>query len=198
MNKKEAKRLAKKLWWFIWEDDSALSWVVNVILAFVLIKFIVYPGLGLLLGTSFPVVAVVSSSMEHPQEFDIWWQQHEDFYERFEITKENFKTLPFKNGFNKGDIIVLVGKEPNEINVGDVIVFSSVIRTDPIIHRVVRAGQDEEGYYFQTKGDNNPASMPFEGHIPGDKVIGKAVFRIPLLGYVKIMFVELLAMLHII
>ena len=55
----------KKAWHFIWEDDSVLSWLVNIILAFVLIKFIVYPGLGFILQTTHPVVAVVSESMEH-------------------------------------------------------------------------------------------------------------------------------------
>jgi len=54
-----------KFWDFIWNDDSALSWVLNIIVAVILIKFIVYPGLGLLLGTPYPIVAVVSGSMEH-------------------------------------------------------------------------------------------------------------------------------------
>ncbi|HLP79463.1 MAG TPA: signal peptidase I [Acidobacteriota bacterium] len=54
-----------KFWKFLWEDNSPWSWLVNIILAFVLIKFIVYPGIGVLLGTQLPVVAVVSGSMEH-------------------------------------------------------------------------------------------------------------------------------------
>ena len=65
MNKKEAKRLLKKIWHFIWEEDSIWSWIANVIIAFVLIKFIVYPLMGFALSTNYPVVAVVSSSMEH-------------------------------------------------------------------------------------------------------------------------------------
>ena len=52
-----------KVWYFIWHDDSVWSWIVNIILAFLLIKFIVYPGLGFLLETEYPVVAVVSGSM---------------------------------------------------------------------------------------------------------------------------------------
>ena len=41
--KPEGKKLTwKKIWWFIWEDDSWASWFVNVILAFVIIKFLVY------------------------------------------------------------------------------------------------------------------------------------------------------------
>ena len=67
--KKKNKSTWQKIWYFIWEDDSVLSWIVNIILAFVLIKFIVYPGLGLVFGTDFPVVAVVSGSMEHEGNF---------------------------------------------------------------------------------------------------------------------------------
>ncbi len=65
MSYSKFKKIWGKVWHFIWEDNSIWSWIVNIILAFVLIKFIVYPGLGFVLGTNFPIVAVVSSSMEH-------------------------------------------------------------------------------------------------------------------------------------
>lgn len=55
----------KKFWNFLWYDDSIWSWIVNIIVAFILIKFVVYPILSLLLGTGLPIVAVVSGSMEH-------------------------------------------------------------------------------------------------------------------------------------
>lgn len=54
-----------KIWFFIWHDNSAASWIINIILAYLIIKFIVYPSLGLVFGTNFPIVAVVSNSMEH-------------------------------------------------------------------------------------------------------------------------------------
>jgi signal peptidase I len=59
------KRFWKKTWYFIWESDSILSWIANIIIAFVLIKFVIYPALGFALQTNYPVVAVVSGSMEH-------------------------------------------------------------------------------------------------------------------------------------
>ncbi|MAG45795.1 MAG: signal peptidase I [Nanoarchaeota archaeon] len=65
----------KKIWYFIWREDSWSSWVVNVVLAIIIVKFLIYPGLGLLLGTGFPVVAVVSCSMQH-EESNCW----PDFY----------------------------------------------------------------------------------------------------------------------
>ena len=60
---KKERSLLGKIWYFVWEEDSVLSWAVNIVLAFFLIKYLVYPGLGLALGTTHPVVAVVSGSM---------------------------------------------------------------------------------------------------------------------------------------
>ena len=65
MARKRKKSLLSKIWYFIWEDDSLASWLVNIVLAFLLVKFIIYPGLGLLLSTDYPVVAVISGSMTH-------------------------------------------------------------------------------------------------------------------------------------
>ena len=188
-------KIAKKIWKFIWEDDSIWSWIVNIILAFVLIKFIVYPGLGLILSTSHPVVAVVSNSMEHNMKFDEWWEKNTDWYIEKGIIKEEFENFQLKNGFNKGDIMILLGRDAESIAIGDIIVFKSN-RKDPIIHRVVKKMQKEDGIYFQTKGDNNKDSIKNskldETNLKEDMVIGKAVLRVPLLGYIKIWFVELL------
>ena len=154
MNKKEGKKLLKKTWHFIWEDNSIWSWIVNIVLAFVLIKFIVYPGLGFILSTSHPVVAVVSESMEHRMEFDEWWKRNNDWYIENGVTKQEFEEFSLKNGFNKGDIILLVGRSAEQIEVGNVIVLNSNGK-DPIIHRVVTKMEDNDEIYFQTKGDNN-------------------------------------------
>lgn len=199
MKKGELKRHLKKLWYFIWEDDSLLSWIINVILAFILIKFLIYPGLGLMLGTDYPIVAVISSSMEHDGNFDDWWDSRSIWYEEHNITKEGFEGYSFKNGFNKGDIMVLYGKEPENIKIGEVLVFQTTFRPDPIIHRVVGIKHDSnyDRYYFTTKGDHNANSYPFETNVPEDNILGKAVFRIPWLGYIKIGFVKLLQLLHI-
>ena len=189
------KKILKKTWHFIWEDDSIWSWIVNIILAFVLIKFIVYPGLGFLLSTSHPIVAVVSSSMEHNHQLDKWWDLNKEWYLNEDITRADFQIFSFKNGFNRGDIMVLKGKKPADIKTGEVIVFKSG-RPDPIIHRVVKTWEENGTYYFQTKGDNNRDSIISaymdETKIIQERVIGKAVFRIPLLGYIKIWFVELI------
>ena len=200
MNKKKFKKLLKKTWHFIWEDNSIWSWIVNIILAFVLIKFIVYPGLGLILSTSHPVVAVVSSSMEHNMNFEEWWEENKDWYMENGINEEDFETSSFRNGFNKGDIMVLVGKDAENIEVGNVIVFRSS-KKDPIIHRVVKKFEDDNDIYFQTKGDNNEDSIKNdaldETNIREDVIIGKAVLRVPFLGYIKIWFVDALKFLDL-
>ena len=195
------KQILKKTWHFIWEDDSFWSWVINFVLAFVLIKFIVYPGLGFLLQTTHPVVAVVSESMEHSGNFDDWWNNGGQWYIDNGIKKEDFAKFSLTSGFNKGDIMVLKGKKSKDINVGDIIVFWSA-KKDPIIHRVVKKWQENNIYYFQTKGDNyktNPSSIRNlfldETRISEDKIVGNAVARIPFLGYIKIWFVDLLNLL---
>ncbi len=185
------KKIMKKLWWFLWKDDSLLSWIVNIILAFVLVKFLIYPGIGFLLGTTHPVVAVVSGSMEHEGNFDSWWESQKDWYSSRGITKENFSQYRFKNGFNKGDIMFLKGSSLKDVEVGDVIVFDGNLK-DPIIHRVVRKYADNDAYFLQTKGDHNRDSNIGlkEDKIGEERVIGKAFFRIPFLGWVKILAVE--------
>lgn len=194
----------KKAWHFLWIEDSWLSWIANLVLAFVLIKFIIYPGLGWMLGTGYPVVAVVSGSMEHDGNFDTWWQSQAycsgtctqaDWYAVQGITLDEFSTYSFKNGFNKGDIMVLKGREPKNIKRGDVLVFQKDPRKEPIIHRVVDVQEGSSGRVFQTKGDHNLASGDIDMNIKEQHLLGVAVFKIPFLGWVKIMFVEAVNMI---
>ncbi len=217
------RRFWKKTWYFIWESDSILSWIVNIILAFVLIKFIIYPGLGFAMQTSHPVVAVVSGSMEHKatnpciefnknrecvrfdknsynicgktftsqQKTDLgsFWNICGGWYENnTAITKQDFENFKFKNGFNKGDIMVLRGVKPEKIQEGDTIVYMSKTAPYPIIHRIISTENSEDNYIFRTKGDHNPGA---DSPVNEEKIIGKAVVRIPLLGWIKIGFVKL-------
>jgi signal peptidase I len=47
--------------------------------------------------------------------------------------------------------IRVIPTSPKQINVGDIVSFGD----EKIVHRVVEKGEDEEGIYFVTKGDNN-------------------------------------------
>ncbi len=182
------KESPKQFWHIVWEEDSLLSWMLNIGLAFLLMKFAIYPALGLALSTSHPVVAVISASMEHrTPEFDEWYGGQKDFYTAYNISKEAFSGFPLAGGINTGDIIVLTGATSARIKVGDVIVFTKS-GPEPIIHRAVRKWEQGNESYFETKGDNNPGVSSMDQDIHEDSVLGRAVLRIPLLGYVKIWF----------
>jgi signal peptidase I len=203
MSRKSTFTKLKKTWkevmHFLNEDESIWSLLANIVIAFVLIRYIIYPTLGLLLGTQYPIVAVVSGSMEHDGTIEEWWDSpalvdnkkstQGEFYLDYEITVDDFKKFPFKNGFNTGDIMVLVGTTPEKTKVGDVIVFQSS-RPDPIIHRVIEKNINNDKIYLRTKGDHNPTTYSFEGSISGDEIVGKAYIRIPFLGWIKIAFVK--------
>jgi hypothetical protein len=179
------KPIIRKTWNFLIHEDSAASFIVDAILIVLIGKFVIYPILGLIFTTSFPVVAVVSSSMEHNVDFDNWWDQNKELYEEFNITKTQFESFYLKDGFNKGDIFIVKGNQ--QIKVGDIIVYRIQQQKDPIIHRVVAIDDA-----VQTKGDANPAQIHFEKSIPQDQVYGKAILKIPYIGWVKVLFVELL------
>ncbi len=188
----------KQLWEFIWYEDSVASWFANLAIAFIIIKYMFYPAVGFVFGTQYPIVAVVSESMEHDQPFDQWWRENKAFYENQGISKEEFRKYPFPNGFDKGDIMILVGDK--NVTKGEVVVYYADGRY-PIIHRVVEKRTDAGSYSYTTKGDNNP--RPLQGPTRGggmvneldvsqDSIYGTAVVKIPYLGYAKIWFVQLL------
>ncbi len=190
--------LLRRVWRFVWHDDSFESWLVNLALAVLIVKFIVYPLLGLILGTQYPVVAVVSGSMEHQGSFEQWWSTQQcptmfgatsqsTWYTTRNVSEEQFKQFPFTNGFDKGDVMVL--QSATNVKLGDILVFEAPGYNYPIIHRVV-ATDDK---LFKTKGDFNCGQHDFEQQGVGkEKLLGKGLFRIPLLGWIKVWFVQLL------
>jgi len=203
------KKELAKFWDFLWHSNSVWSWALNVVLAFVIIKFLLYPLIGLVLGTQLPVVAVISDSMEHPSG-DQWLSDlahcpngpctQEAWYIEKGITAQNFTFFPFRYGFNKGDIMILTGEKPQNIHLGDVVVFKPNSSTNssekrlsyPVIHRVVAIHDYNRTYVFETKGDNNPSQIRTtyldETNISQSQLLGVAKVKLPYLGYVKIWF----------
>ena len=205
------KEEIKKTWNWLWNSDSILSYIALLIVLFIVIKFIFLPGLGLVLGSKLPLAIVESSSMDHhaldegsgsnllcgtafPEargfNFEEYWVECGGWYETRNISKEQFKEFRFKNGFRKGDIMLMWGWK--KVEIGDVIVYNAG-RSNPIIHRVISLDP------LATKGDHNsdqltPKNNLFgtdETNISSDQVIGTAVLRIPYLGWIKLFFVEL-------
>jgi len=200
---KKSNRLIR-FWKWLWESESIWSYIVFLILVFIIVKFIFLPGLGLLMGTKLPLAIVESSSMEHHAlkldgngfsicgkyldgyqylDSDKYWEICGEWYEdNTNITKEEFESFKFKNGFRKGDLMIIVGKET--VDVGDVMIFDSG-RSYPIIHRVVSLNP------LQTKGDHNGAQLAEEMDINKEQIMGVAVGRVPYIGWIKLFFVEL-------
>ena len=79
------KNKLRQFWNFIWHDDSLLSLVLSAVLIIIFGKFILFPILGALFGTSLPIVAVVSNSMEHNVDFETWWSENLEDYKEFKI-----------------------------------------------------------------------------------------------------------------
>ncbi len=191
----------KRFWKWIWHSDSFLSWIVALIFAFIIVKFIFFPSLSFLLATKLPLVVVESGSMHHPgtftgnvigaqDSFELWWNQAKDWYEARGIDKEEAESWPLRTGLEKGDIVVVYGYGKPEV--GDIIIFNAN-QAHPIIHRIIKIETINNQVVYSTKGDNNPDQIYIEKSIPEDAIIGKSAFKIPKLGWLKLFFVEILS-----
>ena len=176
--------------WNFLKEDTWQSWIVSLILIVIGIKYVLFPLLTLITGSALPLVVVESCSMYHGTDFDSWWNSNEGWYNNYKnITREKFEDFNFKNGLNKGDIILtLSGKN---IKKGDIIIFHSNSKY-PIIHRIISTSP------LQTKGDNNDDQLRGynnqagvdETNIQEEQIISRAKIRIPYLGWAKLIFFE--------
>lgn len=189
----------KKTWHFLWNDNSIWSWIISLIIAFIIVKFIFFPLLSLAFQTSLPLVVVESSSMHHQgywsQLFltqgnvNSYWSSFGQWYEERNITKSQALEWPLRTGFEKGDIMIVSGWSSPKV--GDVIIFQAQGYNYPIIHRVINIKTVNNQIFYETKGDNNSDQLTVEKNIPESALIGKAFFRIPLLGWIKLIFVKI-------
>jgi signal peptidase I len=152
---------------------ETIGYIVLGIVAAYLLNF----GLGLVLGTDLPVVAVVSDSMTHDSTTAI--RHYEYLQKNFGYSREEIDSWPMTGGFLRGDALVVVGTKREELKPGDVIVYSIEGQNTPIVHRIVKI---EDGKIV-TKGDHNPSVDPWEP----SKIHGKAVAVIPFLGWPKLL-----------
>ena len=87
MNFKKIKEKIKKSWNWVWHSESIWSWLVALILIYIIVKFIFFPVLSLIMGTSLPLAGVESSSMDH------------------QIVQDNFRRLSLcGNVYSKDDV----------------------------------------------------------------------------------------------
>lgn len=205
--KQKFKDTLKSIWNFLWKDESFASWVISLALAFIIVKFIFYPALSFIFASPMPLVVVESYSMFHQgsaiktltaiplfsqDRFDSWWQNRKEWYEGNSINYNQAEQWRFETGLDKGDIILLYGSK--NLKIGDIIVFNanSQAQRYPVIHRIVKISQENGETIYETKGDNNEAQIPFETTIHQEDIIGKAILRIPKIGWIKLVFVEII------
>jgi signal peptidase I len=198
------KEVWKKFWHLLWVDESLKGWIFALVFLFIFVRLILFPLLSIVTGTALPLAIVESCSMYHKPEipliydFDKWWQNHEEKYTQLNITKEQFKKFTLKNGFSKGDILFSIKAKPQDLKVGDIIMFQTT-KQNPLIHRIINIRYENNEYIFTTIGDNNKISFtatnnPYwidEINIKENQLVGKAVFKIaPYLGWSKLIFFE--------
>jgi len=170
----------------IWKNESVQT--VVVILVIVGIVFGFWFGSQVVLNTKItPALAVVSGSMciQYDGACDGW-------------------SHPFDRTLHVGDIIVIQGVNPKELNVNyphsDIIVFQSPQNPNElIVHRIIGTKEVNGIIYFVTKGDGNGNPWPQtpqsgldpwdNNNPPGvsqDLVVGRVVMRVPWIGWIAI------------
>jgi len=179
----------RKIWKFLWESESVWGWIADLLIAFAIVKFVIFPLLNIIFATSLPLVIVESTSMLHKNSFEEFWARNSDFYGDFNITLSDFEKFPFKNGFDKGDIMLIRGQK--DYNIGDVIVFRVPGLTTPIIHRIIMKDTSNPAFTkYSTKGDNNAYQLVYEKSILPSQIAGKAIGQVPKLGWIKLIAVK--------
>lgn len=95
--------------------------------------------------------------------------------------------------FHRGDLLMLTHDVNEPIRVGDIVVFKIEGREIPIVHRVLKIHEKEDGYIkFLTKGDNNQVDdrglyAPGQYWLERKDLIGKAKGFAPYIGIVTIL-----------
>jgi signal peptidase len=83
-----------------------------------------------------------------------------------------------------GSIAVTEKVRPEDVGVGDVIVFhppATPLNSLPLMHRVVSVREEEGQRVFQTKGDANPTPDPTE--VALQDTGSRVVYTVPYVGY---------------
>jgi hypothetical protein len=173
----------------LWKNEYFQTAIIVALIVVVVFGF--WFGSQLALNTKIPpALAVVSGSMCIPYDglCDGW-------------------THPFDRTLHVGDIIIIQGVDPNDLNTNypnsDIIVYQNPwFPNDPdakIVHRIVGKEVINGTLYFYTKGDGNGATEADKwpntpdrseydpwNPVPANLIYGKVVMRIPWIGHIAI------------
>lgn len=104
----------------------------------------------------------------------------------FGVTPHLVSGPSMKPGLEPGDVVFTQEVDPESIQVGDVIQYSSPI--GDVIHRVIRIEWGPDEKQFITQGDNNNVE---DAPVPFSRVRGKLVYDVPYVGWVPIKLKDL-------
>ena len=90
-----------------------------------------------------------------------------------------------------GDLLFVKGVKPEDIRVGDVVIFIKPTGTgERIVHRVVSIKRVDGKVLITTKGDNNPSSIYWERDFDSSYVVGKVFFWVRFIGFIPMILQE--------
>ncbi len=168
-----------------------------IILA-ILLAYGAYNTAGIALNTNIPVVSVVSNSMKH--DYTIETTHYSFLMSKYNFTRKEINSWPLHSGFTRGDLLIVEGANASQIKVGDVIIyklknwetpecreFENLLNKkgiEKVVHRIIKKYENNGQISFITKGDHNFREDPCT--IQPDEIQGKVIFRLPWLGYLKL------------
>jgi signal peptidase I len=226
------KKIRKKLKWldpFTYVDiylmpklnpneNEAIGWLVYLASAFIF-AWLIYTGLGLILGTQSPMMIVVSASMEpvyHRGDIIIL---HGATAQSLEgpIVELDMPTLQEKElasfanpSYSENQIKAIEFDSGQSLEItkeGSVVVYWSTHLRKPVVHRAVAKLHAADGWYVLTKGDSkqnstvdqdcglilngSPEKDCIEFYpVPIENLQGKAFLHIPIVGCVKLWLLD--------
>lgn len=184
----------REAWNFLWHGESALSYLAFTIVSFITLS-ILYQVFLFFLGF-FGVedlFVVITSSMIHSNDIN------SSYYEWMRVhgyNQSQMSSWSFPEGLNLGDLVVVMKVRPQELEVGDVIVYEPSESGYRIIHRIIFINETGGKILFTTKGDANYGVMGFEKNLTPRQVVGRAEARVPFVGIPKMVLTRALMLLQ--
>lgn len=106
--------------------------------------------------------------------------------------------------FDRGDLLFLTNYQDDPLRVGEIVVYQLEDKGIPIVHRILRLYEFDDGNYtFLTKGDNNtgddrPLYRQYgnanKKFLSRKEIVGRARGSLPLVGYITILFNDIPAL----
>ena len=174
-----------------WKREYVQTAVMIIII--VAVVFGIWFGSQLVLGTSYPALAVASGSMCKP----------------YYMTCDGW-SHPFERTLHTGDLIIVQGLDPKSVWTGwdpegDIIIFNKPSPREGypdelIVHRAIENLTRDNGLtYFRTRGDGSGShsgdywqadyrgeDYTYNGMISEKLLVGRVAMRIPWLGHVAL------------